>query len=313
MKDFATKLKMLTDIIETIYDARCISCTDDGLNTSDYHVRKTKFNRQGISRFEKIFDYTFKYKYPKYVSRNYFDRYKTFKLALTWLKEFFDLGIDPSNSLPIGGPPLKLWGTRLYGCYMLLMNELFVGDGDGQDEPIDCDQLRSKLLSNILELLGLPIPKRIETPDKMKQQDIIKLSGFASSPPAEIVIDENFVINQKNHVLITNIIEREKFIFELYEAKKAIAINDKKSETEQKETLRRSFKYLYMKIPYYMLNLDYSQKQSLYEVLKHAESTYNKLIVVLEQEYKSFLEDTLAALTMLIEDEAVRNNYCTSK
>lgn len=158
---FNTKRELLKSVVEAIYDVHCISFTESGLDRYSYHVNKVKFNKKGEERFKKVFRYTFIEKKPVYDNpqrqkkEEPIPRIPTFKSALKWLSDFFNMGIVPESLIKRQDEELDAWGKKLYDCYMDLIDVLFLDRGSGEDEEINCEEIKAFLSDSIKErLLG---------------------------------------------------------------------------------------------------------------------------------------------------------------
>lgn len=158
-----TKREVLTSVVKTIYDVVCISVSKPntekvGLDRESYHVNKAKFNRNGIANYRKVFAYTFKESYPRWSTGPnkgaLLNRRDTYISALTWLSDFFKMGIVPDTLIKHREAEPNVWGVKIYDCYMYLFGDyLFVGNGTGEDEDIDCEEIRDDLSDVIKERL----------------------------------------------------------------------------------------------------------------------------------------------------------------
>ena len=82
-------------------------------------------------------------------------RIPTFKSALKWLSDFFNMGIVPESLIKRQDEELDAWGKKLYDCYMDLIDVLFLDRGSGEDEEINCEEIKAFLSDSIKErLLG---------------------------------------------------------------------------------------------------------------------------------------------------------------
>ena len=197
MEGLETKRKMLRSILKNIfnnvgvnvpyYDCSKLQEKDEKyqparLHLKGYDIRLARFNSDGITNYKNVFEYVFTTEEPKYANKSddKIDLEKTFTKALTWLNDFFCLEVEPAKMIQTDN--LTDWGNRLYNCYMKLLRLLFTGNGDGEDEAINWEQLRIDLSDIIKSLLDIDIKtsESVSPPSEMNEFE------FPDMTPAQL-------------------------------------------------------------------------------------------------------------------------------
>ena len=326
MRTKTAKQKKYEEFLRAIYGTKSVAMYGAG----DCITRKAgshiiSFKTQSIRKYDDLFKYTFTNAFPKYIEENdritKINRNLVFANALSAIVDCF--GLPPQYKIllhqGIIGNELDEWGVKLYNCCMIVVSIYF----DGNKEILDYEQvtIQKENIKQILDPDGILSEAQEQETELPKGQSweflkrrfySIKASGYANYPPNNLVVDENFIENKKNHVPLVDSNELTAFKAKmntiLNVLKKLTAVNGNIISEEQQSVLCESLWELYRRIPYLMFNTTIALKKELLSDLNivHDKFFTNKeSCTVLTDEYRYYTESTIKALDMLIESYAM--------
>lgn len=164
LNDIKTKEDLLSSILKGVFNSTSVSVPySDGkapcFDKTKYHISRAKLNKDGFDHYEKVFNYVFKSSSPQDSNSKLISKPEYFRNALSWLNEFFNLGIDPNSLIKRNNRNLtEEWGSRIYDCYIELLDIIFVGSNDGRNDPVNCEEIRNTMTNYIKETLGIDTP-----------------------------------------------------------------------------------------------------------------------------------------------------------
>ncbi len=322
MSTKTAKQKKYEDFLFAIYRTRSVAMYGSG----DCITRKAgshiiNFRTQSIKKYDDLFKYTFTDPSPKYIEENNkmtkINRRYIFIDALSAIVKFFDLPDKYKVLLHTGiaGDELDEWGVKLYNCCMIVVSIYF----DDDKEKFDAEQvaIQKENIKQILDphdTLSEAKEQETELPKAQSWELLkrrfysIKASGYANYPPNNLVVDENFIENKKNHVPLVDSNEltafKVKINTNLNILKKLTAVDSNIISKEQKNVLCESLWEIYKGIPYLMHNTSIELKKELLSELNIVHDKFftgKKGYEVLTDEYRYYTESTIKALIMLIE------------